>query len=127
MVAARLVSSYLKKQDRMKALMVIGGKTPNNLKLDGKIIDVNKFTYKEDDGVLHKGVTFADIVKKAPQNLLKQEKVPFLRKLMNKFVKKKVAEKPLKVPENFSFKDKKGKKITLHAKKLNKKVKGEKK
>lgn len=68
---AKLISLYEKKQDIKKVFEIIEEKTPNNLKLDGKMIDVNKFTYKEEDGELKKKVTFADIVKETSQKPLR--------------------------------------------------------
>lgn len=113
---AKLSSLYYKSQDKKKIVGVLEGKIPNTLKLDGELIQVKKFQYKKSDGEIVK-VNLADIVPKTSQKPLSKEKTSLLGELKNKFTRKKVAELPLKVPEEFSFKDKKGKKITLHAKK----------
>ena len=132
---AKLSQVYLKSQDKKKIVGVLEGKIPNTLKLDGELIQVDKFQYKKNDGEIVK-VKLADITPKTSQKPLSKEKTSLFWELKNKFTRKKLAEfeykksdgdlvnvkvteKPLKipVPEEFSFKDKKGKKITLHAKK----------
>ena len=91
--ASKLASSYLKRQDKQKVLEVIEGKVQNSLKLDGKTINVNKFTYKKDDGEIIRKVTLADIVEKAsPQALNRGNKVPFWKC----WIKKEMGEKKKK-------------------------------
>ena len=47
---AKLAVLYLRKVDKDKVTKVIEGKIPNTLKLDGEIIQVDKFKYKKGDG-----------------------------------------------------------------------------
>ena len=84
--ASKLVNYLSKKQEENKIFDFIEEKTPNNLKLDGEIINVNKFTYKKSDGETIKE-EIADIAKKASQERLKQEKTLFMKKLKDKSVK----------------------------------------
>ena len=74
-VFAMLSRLVLKRRDRNYALKVIQGKIPNNLELDGKKVDVNKFQYKENDGEIIK-VNITDIGKKTQSEALKDEKNP---------------------------------------------------
>ncbi len=83
---AKLALYYKKRQDEKKVFEIIEGKAKNTFKLEGKMINVNKFTYKEDDGEIKRKVTLADIVKKTPQKPLKDEKAPIERTLPHKKV-----------------------------------------
>lgn len=80
---ALAVSSQKKRQDQIRMLKVIKGEIPNSLKLDGEMIEVKKFIYKTMDGEIIR-TTLSDIVKKAPQIPLKQEKTSFLSKIKSK-------------------------------------------
>ncbi len=84
--SSKLASLYLGKQDLIRVLNVIKGESPNNLKLDGETINVNKFQYKRNDGEIIK-VKMVDIVKKASEIPLKQQKTPFLKGLKDKIIK----------------------------------------
>lgn len=83
----------LKMQDNRKLLKIIQGKIPNKIKLDNKMVDVNKFTYKEDDGEIIKKVTLADIVKKSSPEPLKEEKTPIKKRKKVFFWKRKEEKK----------------------------------
>ncbi len=86
--SAKLASSYLKEQDKKKIVKVIEGKIPNTLKLDGNLIQVDKFQYKKSDGEIVK-VDLADIAGKSSQKVSIQQKQSFLSILKHKFRKKK--------------------------------------
>ncbi len=81
--ASKLVNSYSKKQERKKVVDFLEEKTENNLKLDGEIINVRKFIYKQNDEVIIK-VEIADMVKKDKIKGLKQEKTPFMGGIIQK-------------------------------------------
>lgn len=81
--ASKLANVYSKRQEVKKMLDVLEEKTPNNLKLDGETINVNKFAYKRSDGEVIK-VEIADIVKKAKIKGSKQEKLSFMRRILKK-------------------------------------------
>jgi len=87
MAAAKFVSSYQKEQDKKKMFEVIEGKIPNNLKLDGKIIKVDKFVYKDDEGEVIK-VKLGDLAGKTSQKPLKEEKKGFFNRLLIKYWKR---------------------------------------
>lgn len=84
--SSKLASLYLKKQDGIRVLNVIKGKSPNNLKLDEETINVKKFQYKRNDGEIIK-VNLTDIVKKVSEIPLKQQKTPFRKRLKDKFIR----------------------------------------
>lgn len=79
----KLTHSYSKKQEKKKIFDFLEEKTPNNLKIDGETINVKKFIYKQNDGELI-NVEIADIAKKAKIEGLKQEKTPFLKRIIQK-------------------------------------------
>ena len=60
--AAKIASSYLKIKDENKIVRVMEGKIPNTLKLDGELIQVDKFQYKKSDGEIVK-VKLKDLAK----------------------------------------------------------------
>ncbi len=77
---SKIFVSYQKRQDRNKALKFIEGKLKNNLKLDGELINVDKFSYKEADGNMQSELTLANIVEKnQPQDLKEGKKGSFWR------------------------------------------------
>ena len=84
--ASKLALRYQKKQDIKKVFEIIEGKKLNTLKLDGELIDINEFTYKDNSGKLFKKVTLSDIVKKSKVEGLKQEKTPFIKRLKNYWI-----------------------------------------
>ena len=86
--SAKLAAYYLKEQDKMKVVKVIEGKIPNTLKLDGNLIQVDKFQYKKSNGEVVK-VKLADLVKKSSQKASIEEKQSFLSILKSKFRRKK--------------------------------------
>lgn len=83
---AKLTLLILARQDRMKMIQVIEGKIPNNLKLDGETINVNKFIVKNNDGEMI-DVKFIDPRKKTSSQGLNSEKITFLQRIKSKFKK----------------------------------------
>lgn len=59
---AKLSSLYLKRQDKKKIVRVMEGKIQNTLKLDGDLIQVDKFQYKKNNGEIVK-VKLKDLAK----------------------------------------------------------------
>ncbi|KKM66312.1 hypothetical protein LCGC14_1482480 [marine sediment metagenome] len=84
---AKLTSIILATQDKKKMIQVIGGKIPNNLKLDGETINVNQFKVKNNDGDI-KDVEFGKPSKKTSSQGLDGVKIAFLQRMKNKFKKK---------------------------------------
>ncbi len=91
--AAKIASYHLRKQDKKKLLEVVEGKKANNLKIDGEIINVMKFTYKRTDGELIKDITLKEMAKKDQPVPLNEQKTTFLNKLLIKFWKRKQGKK----------------------------------
>ena len=87
-LSAKLAAYHLKKQDKKKIVRVIEGKTPNTLKLDGDLIQVDKFQYKKSDGEIVK-VKLSNIAKKTSQVPLNEEKTSLFERLKSKSREKK--------------------------------------
>ena len=73
-LGAKLATSRLNRLEEKKSLLIVNGKIKNILKLEGRLINVDKFTYRDDDGEIQKKVKLSDLVKKTQSAPLKQEK-----------------------------------------------------
>ncbi len=86
MVIAKLASSFLRIQDEKKMIEVINGRIPNNIKVDGEIFNIQKFTSKNKDGKMVV-VEFGKESKKTSPQSLNSEKITLLKRLKGMFKK----------------------------------------
>ena len=76
----------LKIKDENKMIKVIHGEVPNNLKIEGEIINVKKFVNKDSDGN-RKTLVFGKDFKRTPQKALIGQKIAVLKRIKGLFNK----------------------------------------
>ncbi len=81
-----------KSKDQGNLLKIIQGKSPNNYKLDGKMVNIHKFIYKEDGGEIIR-IEITDMIKKTSLEAPKDEKTPIERTKKVFFWKRKKEKK----------------------------------
>lgn len=76
--------SILKRKEEKHAIEFMKGNKLNTLKLDGEIINVDKFKFKNSDGKLIEieAKELYEKAKKISPKPLKEEKIPFLKRIL---------------------------------------------